>query len=196
MTIIQIVGTNSAGKTTAMRSVLGMGQDTREITGEKGKTVGHTLTLADKRVRVLGPYTQGNALCVGMDKLGGTAEWQYQFIKENHAEAGIVLYEGMRLHNFRRTAALLNAGIPIHLVLLTTPIDVVLDSLTQRRAAKGQPPLQDVKHVLLNDKRAKSFARNLYQLGAELHQVDRETAPTRIVEIVQKSTLLFDKSAL
>jgi hypothetical protein len=190
MTIIQIVGTNSAGKTTAMRSVLAMGQDAREITGEKGKTVGHDLTLAGKRVRILGPYTQGNALCVGMDKLGGTAEWQYQFIKENHAETEFLLYEGMRLHNFRRTAELINAGIPVHLVVLTTPIDVVLDSLTQRRAAKGQPPLQNVKHVLLNDKRAKSFARNLYQLGATVHQVDRETAPAKIVEIIQKSTLL------
>jgi hypothetical protein len=196
MTIIQIVGTNSAGKTTAMRSVLAMGQDAREITGEKGKVVGHDLTLAGKRVRVLGPYTQGNALCVGMDKLGGTAEWQYRFIKENHAEAGIVLYEGMRLHNGKRTAALLAAGIPMHLVVLTIPIDVVLDSLTLRRAAKGQPPLEDTKHILLNDRRAKSFARNLYQLGATVHQVDRESAPAKIVDIVQKSTLLFDKSAL
>ena len=190
MTIIQIVGTNSAGKTTAMRSVLAMGQDAREITGEKGKTVGHDLTLAGKRVRILGPYTESKALCVGMDKLGGTAEWQYRFIKENHAETEFLLYEGMRLHNFRRTAELINAGIPVHLVVLTTPIDVVLDSLTQRRAAKGQPPLQNVKHVLLNDKRAKSFARNLYQLGATVHQVDRETAPAKIVEIIQKSTLL------
>jgi len=188
--IIQIVGTNSAGKTTAMRSVLTMGQDLIDHLDERGKVYGHTLTLAGKRVRVLGPYTQGNALCVGMDKLGGTAEWQYQFIKENHAEAEFLLYEGMRLNNFRRTAELLNAGIPIYLVVLTTPIDVVLDSLTQRRAAKGQPPLQNVKHVLLNDKRAKSFARNLYQLGATVHQVDRETAPAKIVEIIQKSTLL------
>jgi hypothetical protein len=190
MTIIQIVGTNSAGKTTAMRSVLDMGQDAREITGEKGKTVGYDLTLSGKRVRVLGPYTQGNALCVGMDKLGGTAEWQYQFIRENHAETEFLLYEGMRLHNGKRTAALLAAGIPIHLVVLTTPIDVVLTSLTQRRAAKGQAPLEDTKHILLNDKRAKSFARNLYQLGAQLHQADRETAPTRIVEIIQNPTLL------
>jgi hypothetical protein len=196
MTIIQIVGTNSAGKTTAMRSVLATGQDAREITGEKGKPVGHDLTLAGKRVRVLGPYTEGKALCVGMDKLGNTAEWQYQFIRENHAEAEFLLYEGMRLHNFRRTAELINAGIPIHLVVLTTPIDVVLDSLTQRRAAKGQPPLQNVKHVLLNAKRAESFARKLHQLGAALHQVDRDSAPTRVAEIVQNSTLLFDKSAL
>jgi hypothetical protein len=190
MTIIQIVGTNSAGKTTAMRSVLGMGQDTREITGEKGKTVGHDLTLAGKRVRILGPYTESKALCVGMDKLGGTAEWQYQFIRENHAETEFLLYEGMRLHNFRRTAELINADISVHLVVLTTPINVVLDSLTQRRAAKGQPPLADTKHILLNDRRAKSFVRNLSQLGATVHQVDRESAPAKIVDIVKKSTLL------
>jgi hypothetical protein len=131
-----------------------------------------------------------------MDKLGGTAEWQYRFIEENHAETEFLLYEGMRLHNFRRTAELVNAGIPVHLVVLTTPIDVVLDSLTQRRAAKGQPPLQDVKHVLLNDRRAKSFARKLYQLGAALHQVDRDAAPEKIVEIIQNSTLLPPKSKL
>ncbi len=184
MTIIQIVGTNSAGKTTAMRSVLEMGEDRIDLRDERGKVYGYTLTLAGKRVRVLGPYTQGNALCVGMDKLGGTAEWQYQFIKENHAEAEFLLYEGMRLHNFRRTAALLNAGIPTHLVLLTTPIDVVLDSLTQRRAAKGQPPLADTKHILLNDRRAKSFARKLAALGAKLHQVDRATAPGLIANIL------------
>jgi hypothetical protein len=184
MTIIQIVGTNSAGKTTAMRSVLDMGQDAREITGEKGKVVGHDLTLAGKRVRILGPYTESKALCVGMDKLGGTAEWQYRFIKENHAEAEVLLYEGMRLHNFRRTAELINAGIPIHLVVLTTPIDVVLDSLTQRRAAKGQPPLADTKHILLNDRRAKSFARKLAALGATLHQVDRAAAPGLIENIL------------
>jgi hypothetical protein len=122
-----------------------------------------------------------------MDALGGTAEWQYKFIKEQHDEAGVLLYEGMRLHNMKRTAELINAGIEFHVVLLTTPIDVVLTSLIQRRAARGQPPLEDDKHIRLNYTRARNFATNTAAVGGRLYKVDREEAPGRILTILQNS---------
>jgi hypothetical protein len=166
------------------------------IFDEREKLVAHEGYVGDRRIRLLGPYAQGNALCVGMDRLSQGAEEMFAFIRRHLSECPNVVIEGSRTHNFKRASELLNSGVRIHLVLLTTPIDVVLESLTARRAAKGQPPLADTQHILLNDRRAKSFARNLYQLGATVHQVDRESAPAKIVDIVQNSTLLFDKSAL
>lgn len=188
--IIQIVGTNAAGKTTAMRKILAMGQDLTERLNEKGKVVAHDLTLAGRAARILGPYTESGPASKGMDYLGGTAEWQYEYVKENYGEVEVLLYEGMRMHNGKRTADLIKAGWPVHLILLTTPIEDVLAGLTERRAARGQEPLADTTHILLNDKRAKSFVNNMLFLGASVHRVPRNAVPEKVLEILTNPTLL------
>ena len=191
MKVFHIIGTNASGKTTAARTLLNSHMErVTNIFDEREKVVAHEGYVGDRRIRLLGPYAQGNALCVGMDRLSQGAEEMFAFIRRHLSECPNVVLEGSRTHNFKRASELLNSGVSIHLVLLTTPIDVVLESLTQRRAAKGQPPLQNVKHVLLNARRAESFSRKLYQLGAALHQVDRDSAPEKIVEIIKNSTLL------
>ena len=183
--IIQIVGTNAAGKSTAMRAVLAQGQNQTERLDEKGKVIAHDLTLAGRSARILGPYTESGPASKGMDYLGGTAEWQYEFVKENYGEVEVLLYEGIRCHNMKRTAELLNSGIQVNIVLLTTSMEDILKGLEERRAAKGKEQLDDLTHIELNHKRARNFATNMYSLGATVHKVGRDEAPDRILNILQ-----------
>lgn len=195
--IIQICGTNASGKTTIARKLLAISSRTPVNVTGAFKLIGHDLTLSGQKTRLLGPYREdGKTTSHGMDKLGGTAEWQYDFIKKQLDESPVVIYEGMRVANHKRTAPFITGGIPFHIVLLTTPMPVVLESLVARRAAKGMPPLEDTKHIHLNYKRSVNFANAMEQLGASVHKVSRDNAVEKILEILLKPTLLPQESEL
>lgn len=180
--IIQIVGTNASGKTTAMRKVIEATSVVIPIKNEKNKVIAYN---CDNKFRVLGPY-EGTPSS-GMDAIGGTAEGAVAFIKEHHDAAGTVLFEGMRMHNLKRHTAFVNAGIDYHIFLLTTTLEEALEGLRERRAAKGQEMLEDTSNIEANMRRSRSYASNMYQVGAKLHKVSRNDCPAAILEVLNNA---------
>ena len=185
-TAIFLVGTNASGKSTIIRTLLREHvTDKADIVDESGELVAHELTLGEGRVRLLGPYKENGPQCAGMDALSSfTAERQFEFIREQLNECPIVLLEGMRIGNQKRAAELYNEGIKLYILELVIPDEEIIRSLTERRAAKGQGPLEDTKHIFLNKKRARSFTANMYAIGANTKKVSRETAVEEILKII------------
>jgi hypothetical protein len=66
---------------------------------------------------------------------------------------------------------------------LDTPLEVVLESLKERRAARGEPMLEDTSHVQQNIRRAKNYAFKMYECGAKQHKVNRDECPAKVLEV-------------
>jgi thymidylate kinase len=187
--IVQICGTNASGKTTIIRKLRDMAASTEvlyDLEAKKPKVVGYDLTFdgVPGKVRLLGPYEA--AVTGGMDALGGTAEGMYERIKKAHDEADNVLFEGIRAHNHTRGLAMLRLGIPYHVFLLDTPLEVVLEGLRARRAARGVEMLEDTSHIQQNVRRAANYAFKMYECGAKRYKINRDECPAKILEVFQK----------
>lgn len=76
-------------------------------------------------------------------------------------------------------------GIPYHVFLLTTPIELVMEGLKARRAARGAEMLEDTSHVVANMRRAHNYAFKMYDSGAHRHRVTREECPAKILEVLK-----------
>ena len=184
--ILQICGTNASGKTTAMRKIktTALTCETLFLEGRK-RPWGSDLTFdgVPGKVRLLGTYEE--AATGGMDALGGKAEESYELIKKAHDEVGNVLLEGFRMHNHMRGVGMLKFGIPYHVFLLTTSKEEVLESLKQRRAARGAEMLEDTSHVEANIRRATNYAFKMFDSGAKRHKVSREECPGKVLEVLR-----------
>lgn len=188
--IVQICGTNASGKTTAIRTLRNMATTVKtlyETEKKKPKVVGYDLTFEGLAgtVRLLGPYEA--AVTGGMDALGGTAEASYDLIKQAHDEVGNVLLEGIRMHNHMRGVGMMKHGIPYHVFILTTPLEVVLESLKERRAARGEAMLEDTSHIQANMRRASNYAFKMYDSGAKRYKVTREECPAKVLEVLKNA---------
>lgn len=186
--IVQICGTNASGKTTAIRTLRSLATSVETLYEDgkkKPKTVGYDLTFdgVTGKVRLLGPYEE--SATGGMDALGGKAEESYELIKKAHDEAGHVLLEGIRMHNHMRGVAMMKHGIPYHVFLLTTPLEVVLESLKERRAARGAEMLEDTSHVEANMRRASNYAFKMFDSGAKRYKVSRDECPAKVLEVLR-----------
>ena len=185
-TALFLVGTNASGKSTLARTLLREHfRDAREKANERGKIVAHEGRVGQQRLALLGRYLEGGPQCAGLDALAQGAEEMFQFIREQLDECPVVLLEGARICNGKRTAELINEGIRVIILELVVPDEEIIRSLTERRAAKGQGPLDDTRHVFLNKKRARAFAANMYSVGATTKKVTRETAIAEILNILQ-----------
>lgn len=186
MMLIHIIGTNAVGKSTLARALLREHfRDAREKTNETGKIVAHEGWVGQRRVALLGPYKEGGPQCAGLDALTQGAEEMFQFIKNQLDDCPVVIMEGARTHNQKRMAELINSGVTVNIVELIVTDEEIVRSLTERRAVKGQGPLEDLSNVWLNRKRARSYAANMCSLGATVHKVGRDEAPGRILNIIQ-----------
>lgn len=186
--IIQICGTNASGKTTAIRKIRSMATSIETLYEEgkkKPKVTGYDLTFdgVQGKVRLLGPYEA--AATGGMDALGGKAEDTYDWIKQAHDEVGNVLLEGIRMHNHMRGVGMMKYGIPYHVFLLTTPLETVLESLKERRAARGDEMLEDTSHIEANMRRASNYAFKMFDSGAKRYKVTRDECPDKILEVLR-----------
>jgi len=184
--ILQICGTNASGKTTAIRTIKDKALSAEPVIKEgKKKIWGYDLTFegVELPVRLMGPYEE--AATGGMDALSGKAEETYEWIRQEHEEGRHVLLEGIRMHNHMRGVAMMKLGIPYHVFILTTPIEVVLESLKERRAARGADMLENTSHVEANMRRASNYAFKMYESGAKRYKVSREECPIKVLEVLR-----------
>lgn len=181
--IIQIVGTNGAGKSTVVRAVMAVGACHR--VQEDKKLLGYYLTVPQVRrqVFVVGPYEAPTGGCDAIKSLGKTYDLIGCAVRANKS----VLFEGAShtMNQTRGPVFVTEVGVPFVVVLLTTPLGVCLDGIDARRAERGASSLVSMEHVRSSYKRAQNYAARMREVGAGVVRVSREAAPGAVLELLR-----------
>lgn len=134
---------------------------------------GYVLTAPGLRpLYVPGHY---NTACGGCDTIK-TPEQAYVLVREAVAKGCDVLFEGIMVQDdVRRCVELHGSQPPVHVVGLTTDINVCLASIADRRKARGDERPLDPKNTV---NRARSCEKGLVRLeaGVPVHRLGREDA--------------------
>lgn len=177
--IINIRGTSGSGKSTIIRSVMGMfpvitptriegrRQPTGYWLGDQGDS---------RRVYLLGHY---ESACGGCDTLP-SYDVIYDMVR---AAAGIghVLFEGLLVsEEVKRTKELENLLV----VQLTTPIEVCLEGIRERRRARGDERELNPANTTNRVKTVERACQLLREHGIAVETLDRESAAIRVMELL------------
>lgn len=180
--IIQVAGTNGAGKSTVVRAVLASG--VVQNTTDTGCDL--RLSQVDGTIRIPGRY--GDHATGGCDQFKSVNEI-HDKIREGLQNCHHVVWEGGTSHgglNQTRGPHLVEElGVSYIVVLLTTPYGQCLDGINARRAEIGRAPLPDDTDIRSNFLRARNYAARMRDAGARVIRVSREDAPKRIVNLLR-----------
>jgi hypothetical protein len=133
--IINIRGTSGSGKSTLVRAVMDCYPECTAIfmPGRKRPLCYKLSAPGKKPLFVIGHY---ETACGGTDTISTGTTGIFDMVR-HHAQEGDVLFEGLLIGvEVSRTAKLPEVG-ETHVIALTTPIDVCVDSINLRRKARG-----------------------------------------------------------
>lgn len=171
--IISVRGTSGSGKTHLARELMALYPSREDVLlGEK--LVGHDLGGS---LFVLGPYRDsawsGGADMMGKPNKDREAKFRliYDWALRRH-----VFYEGLMEGNEVQRTVALSRQFETHVIFLDTPLDLCLQAVNERRAARGitepvDPRKTEEKHAELTRVRVR-----LRQAGVTTHMLGREAA--------------------
>lgn len=190
MTIINLRGTSGSGKSTLAKQIMALyGTKHRVMEEGRKQPIGYILPRREgtglKSLGVVGHY---EAACGGCDTISGY-EKIFNLVRRTH-EAGMdVLFEGLLISgDVKYTRMLLEEHLPLRVLALTTPIDVCIESINQRRRDKAASKVlrpdevpDEVKPVnpvntIAKHKTLLTCMAKLRGLGADCHEASREEA--------------------
>lgn len=180
MTIITIRGTSGSGKTTLARRIMDLYlKDPERHFKERRKqplmyTYQRTAPDAGPGLRVLGHYESATG---GGDTISDGQDYIAQLAREGHELGFDVLYEGLVVSSdFSRVAKMHEDGLPVHVIALNTPLQLCLDSVAIRRAAKGNTTPLNPKTTTEKHRAVAAMVPRFVAAGVPTHHVDREAA--------------------
>jgi len=183
-TIVNISGTSGSGKSTVVRKLLEASRFGTKII-KANKDMGRIIYVGDQPVFVAGRY--GVHDTAGCDCVKDVEFW-YNTIYEM-AERHNVVYEGLFVMNHMRGIDLvkkIRGRATMHVINLTTPFEVCIAGINERRARRNQPEFTgDLDNLKGHTTRANNFAFKLRQLGAQVYNLDRDAAVTKLKELVR-----------
>lgn len=184
MTLINIRGTNGAGKTTVVRRVMEARGPWVKITSGN-KVIGYQ---TDSLV-VFGPYETPTGGCDNFSEKG-IADWVMSAISEFDRGGNHVIFEGVliSMYGIDRLARLHRATSGLHIIELTTPLEVCEASIMERRARSNRANAKPFKRELVADKVVSiaTATRKLKAIDIPVERLDREAAFQRVLELVGK----------
>lgn len=180
--IVKLCGTSGSGKTTLARKIMDL-YGTKmpfKVEGRK-QPVGYLLTRKIGRsLWVPGHY---ETACGGCDTIK-TLDEVFELVRKGHGEGHDVMFEGLLLNSDRnRTIQLHTDGLPLKVVTLSTPIDLCLESVMERRRKKNpdrEPKPLNPKNTESKHKLANTNYTKFLEAGLSSHLLDREEAETTI----------------
>lgn len=198
MTIITIRGTSGSGKTTLARRIMelyGSRQprykerrkqplyyDLYGIDGDVGAEASGGV-MSRMPLTVLGHYESATG---GGDTISDGQDYIAELVREHHERQHDVLYEGLVVSSdFSRVAAMHNDGLPIHVIALNTPLDVCLESVKMRRAAKGNDSPLNPKTTTEKHRAVAAMVPRFRAAGVPTHFVDRDEAFEIALELLK-----------
>lgn len=193
-TVVNIRGTSGSGKTTVVRKVMenfkGEVLPVRGVMGGRERMIGHQMG----NVFIAGNY-QG-ATCGGCDGFSwkGAADEICDLI-HHKSQFGPVVAEGLMIASWG-TGRLLDlwerCEKKLHVIMLTTPLEVCLESVNKRRREKalslGKPDPGPVNPENTTSKYHGSLkgAQNLQARGmTTIEYLDRDAALARALELLK-----------
>lgn len=203
--IVNIRGGSGSGKSTVMRKIMER-YSSKVPYFVEGRKQPLWYDLDEKglpSIRVLGHY---ETECGGCDTISKNPtnenetamDFIHRLVREAHAEGITVLYEGVILSTVNgHLLKMVEEGLPIHVINLTSDLETCLMGISARRAVKKFGSLASVCEAEIKGERAaledgtvknnvgklKSAYKTAHQLkvkGAKVYDCDRESAVTTI----------------
>ncbi len=183
--IIQIAGTNSSGKTYAVRQVLTQARGLNHIY-ILGRSRAYAIEAQFPKGTVLIGGAYDEVQSSGMDSIQKEGAINYDQIVAWAQQYPFVLFEGIWMMNHTIGIEMYKKLAPNMIVLfLDTPILEVFKSLEERRVANGLPAKgyssRDIESSIT---RSKNYASKLHALGCARLRVTRETVVPTILGLI------------
>lgn len=177
MTILTIRGTSGSGKTFLARRIMDR-YNLQEPVYRPGRKQPLLYNLYRNPhgtpLRVLGHYASptggGDTISDGQDYIAGLA-------RAGHDEGFDVLYEGLVISSdYSRIAGFHAQGLPVGVIVLTTPLDECLASVQERRAARGNTKPLNPKTTREKHRAVLQMVPRFRAAGVPVYHIDREGA--------------------
>ncbi len=169
--IVSIRGTHGSGKSTIVKTILNLYKAEGINPDKRGRTEGYTIRLRNgKHLFVVGSYHNACGGCDGIQPYHRILT----YIKQATMDHDHVLFEGALVSSsYGSVGLLLNEYAPdAAFAFLDTPLELCLERIKQRRAAKGNfeplnPTNTSVKHENVHRTKAQ-----MAKLGSKVKIVD------------------------
>jgi ABC-type dipeptide/oligopeptide/nickel transport system ATPase component len=179
--IVHICGTSGSGKTTLIRAFMKILNFKPEFTEGMKSPIGYI----GGRVFIPGSYEVLTAS--GCDTIK-SVELNYTVVREVF-ECGLdVIYEGLFMMNHTRGLELWEQTRALEVIRLTTSIEDCMKAVRDRRVATGNDRKEGTtfeKNLIGHDTRATNYCEKLRQAGCTIHQVSREKALDKLLDILE-----------
>jgi ABC-type dipeptide/oligopeptide/nickel transport system ATPase component len=174
---INIRGTSGAGKSHLVRSIMAL-YDTAEPTYTEGRKKPYYTHLSHRDMAVPQLCVPGHyeTPCGGCDTIKtGQEVWA---IVLRSIEAGHnCLFEGIMPQDWKIERVEQLAGLTeLHIIQLNTPIELCLEAVRGRRAARGNEKPLSPKNTVSRARNVEARIRELRRRGIACHTVDRDGA--------------------
>lgn len=182
--IIQIRGTSGSGKSTIIRNLLDLGAKTSFRVPGRRQPQGYLVAAREAAIGnfcVPGHY---ETACGGCDTLPGY-DTTFSLVRQSLQYAPKVIFEGLLVSEEVRRTIELHEDLPgdLRVLFLNTPVEVCLESIRARRAARGDDrPLKEdnTRNRIPTIERA---CEKLREAGVEVYEtVSRDEAAAMVKE--------------
>lgn len=173
--IINIRGTSGSGKSTLVRGVISKATSkARFMRPGRKQPLGYVLGF-DGATSLFIPGHYETA-CGGCDTINGLDDI-YGLVQEAADLGNNVLFEGLIVcSDYKRLVRLKEEGYPVRVIGLTTPIDLCVDSVRQRRLARGNEKELNPKNTEAKHKTNVSVLRRFEEAGVAVSYLSRDDA--------------------
>lgn len=182
--LINLRGTSGSGKSTIVRRVCAFYQGTKPVMIEGRKQpIGYIHKTSYGGISSLGIVGHYETACGGCDTVP-TMDKIFDLVRQGDRAKMDVLFEGLLISaDLKRTQALHDEGRELLVIGLTTPIELCLSSVNERRRARferqGHPekytPVKE-KNTISKHKGVLKSIEKMKQHGMETMWADREEA--------------------
>jgi ABC-type dipeptide/oligopeptide/nickel transport system ATPase subunit len=199
-TVINLRGTGGSGKSTVVRRVVDLYQN-HEKCGAPGRRQPYYTQHWNKSIvrgvlRVPGHY---ETACGGCDTIK-TVDEVYGLVMGGVEHTHDVLYEGIMVQDDLRRAFDLDTRLKaqpwremwnpdtlpgLHVICLTTPLEVCLDAIRTRRLARGDERPLDPKNTTGRYHSQLRMQQRLRDAGVQVEALDREAAFLRCCALLR-----------
>ena len=179
--IINLRGTSGAGKSYLVRHIMTMFSITEEVfcRGRK-QPLYYILRNKDegRDLAVLGHY---NTPCGGCDTISKTQD-VFDLVMKNHNAGRDVLFEGVIIgYETKRTKDLPD----LRIVFLTTNTDICVDSINERRRARGQMEPVNPKNTIAKHRQCVGARIKFLEMGnIQVFSANRNDASVLVEEML------------
>jgi len=181
MTIVTIVGTSGAGKSTVVRQLIEAMPPGQLVRREQNQEIGRIL---NGTIFIAGRYDEWDT--AGCDTIKDVGFW-YGLFAQKAREGYHVVFEGLFMMNHTRGLDLVKTRIaPVHILHLQTTLDECKIAINARRLRRGQTEFKrSWDNTKGHIKRAANYAGKLKDIGATVHKVTREDALAKLMDLLR-----------